>query len=187
MWAWPQYARVAAQFLPKPIALFSNVNPEYPGLVGMLAAAGRLDQAGVSSSKTFGDLEDGATLARLRPHLLAAGAANRRRGQTYAHIGGRSLGIETAVADPALWMETFGLDVDHIDQMELVCRAEADERLAASVQSNWPHAYSRLACPPEALVEGFHCNHIHGSTGDRIEEPRLWCPSREVRFDLLDS
>ena len=55
VWAWPQYARVAAQFCPQPIAMFSNVNPQYPGLVGMLANAGSLDQAGIRFTKTFGD------------------------------------------------------------------------------------------------------------------------------------
>ncbi|MBA2602759.1 MAG: fucose isomerase, partial [Acidobacteria bacterium] len=32
VWAWPQYARVAAQFCPKPVVMFSNINPQYPGL-----------------------------------------------------------------------------------------------------------------------------------------------------------
>jgi L-fucose isomerase len=53
-------------------------------------------------------------------------AFNRLKGMTYALIGGRSLGIDTAVADPALWMKQFGIDVDHIDQMELVRRAELE-------------------------------------------------------------
>jgi L-fucose isomerase len=47
VWAWPQFARVAAQFCPQPIAMFSNVNPQYPGLVAMLANSGSLDQAGI--------------------------------------------------------------------------------------------------------------------------------------------
>ena len=42
------------------------------------------------------------------------------------HVGGRSLSIDTAVADPALWMQKFGIDVDHVDQMELVRRAEIE-------------------------------------------------------------
>lgn len=126
VWAWPQFARVAAQFVPKPIVMFSNVNPQYPGLVGMLANAGSLDQVGIPFYKTFGDISDDAVLARVRSRLLAVAAANRLRGQTYCQIGGRSLGIDTAVADPALWMEKFGIDVDHIDQMELVRRSEAE-------------------------------------------------------------
>ena len=37
-------------------------------------------------------------------------------------IGGRSLGIDTTVIDPAQWMKQFGIDVDHVDQLELVRR-----------------------------------------------------------------
>jgi len=126
VWAWPQYARVAAQFLPQPILMFADINPQYPGLVGMLANAGSLDQVGIPFYKTFGNIADDAVLARVRSRILAISAANRLRGQTFGLFGGRSLGIDTAVADPALWMEQFGIDVDHVDQMELVRRAELE-------------------------------------------------------------
>ncbi|MBX3729535.1 MAG: L-fucose/L-arabinose isomerase family protein [Candidatus Sumerlaeia bacterium] len=128
VWAWPQYARVAAQFCPQPILMFSNVNPQYPGLVGMLANAGSLDQVGIPLYKTFGDIADDATYRQVRARILGIAAFNRLKGMTYAQIGGRSLGIDTAVADPALWMKQFGVDVDHIDQMELVRRAEIEMR-----------------------------------------------------------
>ena len=124
VWAWPQYSRVAAQFCPQPVLMFSNVNPQYPGLVGMLANSGSLDQVGIKFFKTFGDIQDSKTYQQLKSRILAISAFNRLRGMTYAQIGGRSLGIDTAVADPALWMKKFGIDVDHIDQMELVRRAE---------------------------------------------------------------
>jgi len=124
VWAWPQYTRVAAQFCPTPIVMFSGVNPQYPGLVGMLAAAGSLDQVGIAFHKTFGDLSNERVFGALRSRILAVAAHNRLRGRTFALIGGRSLGIDTAVADSALWMKLFGIDVDHVDQMELVRRAE---------------------------------------------------------------
>jgi L-fucose isomerase len=126
VWAWPQYARVAAQFCPQPIVMFSNVNPQYPGLVGMLANSGSLDQAGIPFTKSFGDIEDDAVLARLRAQIVAVAAARRLQGLTYCLIGGRSLGIDTTVIDPAQWMKQFGVDVDHVDQMELVRRAEIE-------------------------------------------------------------
>ncbi len=66
VWAWPQYARVAAQFCPQPIVMFSNVNPQYPGLVGMLANSGSLDQAGIPFTKSFGDIADDGVFGRLR-------------------------------------------------------------------------------------------------------------------------
>ena len=50
------------------------------------------------------------------------------RGLTYALIGGQWLGIDTTVIDPAQWMKQFGIDVDHVDQFELVRRAEPNGR-----------------------------------------------------------
>lgn len=126
VWAWPQYARVAAQFCPQPIVMFSNVNPQYPGLVGMLANSGSLDQAGIPFVKSFGDIADEAVFSRLRSQIVAIAAARRLRGLTYCLIGGRSLGIDTTVIDPAQWMKQFGVDVDHVDQFELVRRADAE-------------------------------------------------------------
>ncbi|MCR4317931.1 MAG: fucose isomerase [Planctomycetes bacterium] len=126
VWAWPQYSRVAAQFLPQPIVMFSNVNPRYPGLVGMLAASGSLDQVGIKFSKTFGDISDSATFETLASQIRGIGAARRLRGETYCLFGGRSLGIDTTVIDPALWMKQFGIDVDHVDQFEVTRRAEIE-------------------------------------------------------------
>jgi len=126
VWAWPQYSRVAAQFCPQPILMFASLNPRYPGLVGMLANSGSLDQAGIRFSKTFGDISDPAVKGRLKSQILATAAAHRLRGLTYALIGGRSLGIDTTVVDPAQWMKQFGIDVDHVDQFELVRRAERE-------------------------------------------------------------
>jgi len=126
VWAWPQYSRMAAQFVPQPIVMFSNVNPEYPGLVGMLAAAGSLDQVGAKFYKTFGDIADDAVYSQVKGRLRAIVAVKGLRGTTYGLFGGRSLGIDTTVIDPAQWMKQFGIDVDHVDQMELVRRAEQE-------------------------------------------------------------
>ena len=46
VWAFPHFTMRAAQELPGPLPLFSNLDPQYPGMVGMLAAAGALDQIG---------------------------------------------------------------------------------------------------------------------------------------------
>lgn len=126
VWAWPQFSRVAAQFCPQPILLFANFNPQYPGLVGMLANAGSLDQVGIKFYKTFGDINDDKTWQQVKSRILAISALNRLKGKTFALIGGRSLGIDTAVADPALWMKKFGIDVDHVDQFELIRRAQIE-------------------------------------------------------------
>ncbi len=153
VWAWPQYARVAGQFCPQPIAMFASVNPQYPGLVGMLANAGSLDQAGIRFTKTFGDLDDPEVYRALLSRVRAVSAARRLRGLTYALIGGRSLGIDTTVIDPAQWMSEFGIDVDHIDQFELVRRAEKELATGTRVE------------PALAYLEA-HLGKIHWTAAD---------------------
>ena len=134
VWAWPGFARVAAQFCPKPIIMYANVNPGYPAMVGMLANAGSLDQIGIPFFKIFGELSDSGVYKQLKAALLGASAFNRMKGLTYVNVGGRSLSIDTAIADPALWMEKFGIDVDHVDQMELVRRAELELKKGTRVE-----------------------------------------------------
>jgi L-fucose isomerase len=46
VWAFPHFTVLAAQQTTGPLALFSNLDPRYPGMVGMLAAGGALDQLG---------------------------------------------------------------------------------------------------------------------------------------------
>ncbi|RMH57042.1 MAG: fucose isomerase [Candidatus Hydrogenedentota bacterium] len=135
VWAWPQYARLAAQFLPQPVILFSNVNPEKPGLVAMLAHAGSLDQVGISFCKLFGDIMQNEVLEAVNRKINAIAAKTRLRGKTFALIGGRSLGIDTTVSDPALWMKLFGIDVDHVDQFEVYRRAEEECRKGERVNA----------------------------------------------------
>jgi len=145
VWAWPGFARVAAQFCPKPIILYANLNPGFPAMVGMLANAGSLDQVGIPFHKIFGDLKDPKIYQRLRECILGVSTYSRLKGLTYVNVGGRSLSIDTAVSDPALWMEKFGIDVDHVDQMELVRRAEIELKNRDKVQkaSQYLQKYAR--------------------------------------------
>ncbi len=126
VWAWPGFARMAAQFCPQPIILFANYFLDRPGLVGMMANSGSLDQIGIPFLKLYGDIDDADILSKLKSYIMGVSAFNRLKGLTYVQVGGRSLSIDTAVADPALWMKQFGIDVDHVGQMELVRRAEIE-------------------------------------------------------------
>ena len=139
VWAWPGFARMAAQFCPKPLVLYADLNPGFPAMVGMLANAGSLDQTGIPFYKIFGELANKEIYGRLKAAILGVSAFNRLKGLSYVHVGGRSLSIDTAVADPALWMEKFGIDVDHVDQMELVRRAELE--LASPAKVNKAYDY----------------------------------------------
>ena len=112
VWAFPHFSMLAANETPGPLLLFSNINPEQPGMVGMLAAAGWLDQIGRTYGRAFGDISDPAVLARVEAHAGAAGAARSLRGSTFGRIGGRPLGMYTGVSNPDRGMEKCGVGAE---------------------------------------------------------------------------
>jgi len=124
VWSFPHFSIIAAQFAPKPFLLFGNINPQYPGMVGLLAAAGALDQIGVPHGRIFGDIRDPEVLRKVLAFIRAASAINRLKGETFGLFGGRPMGMYTAVANLDQWMREFGIDVEHIDQWEIVRGAE---------------------------------------------------------------
>src|SRR5262245_59276272 len=124
IWAFPHFTSIATEFAPGPFLCFSNINPQYPGLVAMLAAAGSLNQIGVFHSRVSGDIEDKGTFDRVMQFVRAARAVSRLKGETYGVFGGRSMGMYTATVNPAQWRRTFGIDIEHIDQWEIVRLSE---------------------------------------------------------------
>jgi L-fucose isomerase len=123
VWAFPHFTMLAARETPGPLLLFSNVDPQYPGMVGMLAAGGALDQIGRVHGRAWGEIDDAAVLGRIDSAARAGSAVQALRGSTFGRIGGRPMGMYTAVSNPDQWMRQFGIDVEEIDQYELVRRA----------------------------------------------------------------
>ncbi|MHB8312148.1 MAG: L-fucose/L-arabinose isomerase family protein [Candidatus Dormibacteria bacterium] len=137
VWAFPNFAVLAATQTPGPILLFSNISPQYPGMVGMLAAAGALDQTGRRYGRAWGDITAPAVMARVASWIAAGSAQTGLRGRTFGRIGGRPMGMYTAVSDPAQWMAKFGIDVEEIDQWEVVRRAALVSPERARVGRLW--------------------------------------------------
>ncbi len=137
VWAFPHFTVLAASQLPGPLLLFSNISPQYPGMVGMLAAAGALDQIGRRHGRAWGDISDPEVMGRVRAWIGAGSALARLRGSTFGRFGGRPMGMYTATADPAQWMRQFGVDVEEIDQLEIVRRAELVDPGRARAGREW--------------------------------------------------
>ena len=72
VWAFPHFSLLFASQGDGPLALFSNIDPQYPGMVGMLAAGGGFDQIGVRHSRTWGDPADPAVVGQLSQLATAA-------------------------------------------------------------------------------------------------------------------
>src|ERR1700730_14304401 len=89
VWVFPNLPALASRFAPGPLLLFSNIDPQYPGLVGMLASAGALNQVGTAYARAYGDINDDAIYAKICSFVRAAGAVSSLRGQTFGLFGGR--------------------------------------------------------------------------------------------------
>lgn len=142
VWAFPHFSAHAARATAGPLLLFSNIDPTYPGMVGMLAAAGTLDQLGRRHERLWGDAEDPSVAARLDALARAAHALRSLEGSTFGRIGGRSMGMYTAVGRTDEWMSHFGIDVEEVDQWEVVRRSELVAASRARAGREWLEKYS---------------------------------------------
>lgn len=137
VWCFPHLTLIATEFAPGPYLMFSNINPRFPGMVGMLAAAGGMDQVGRHHARVQGDLADSKVFEKVQKFLRAAVAVSRLKGETFGLYGGRPMGMYTAVANADQWKRDFGIDVEHIDQYEIVRRSELIEKARVEHAFDW--------------------------------------------------
>lgn len=137
VWSFPHLTLIATEFAPGPYLMFSNINPAYAGMVGMLAAAGGMDQVGRHHHRVHGDIGDERVFANVQKFLRAAVAVSRLKGENFGLYGGRSMGMYTAVADADQWKREFGIDVEHIDEYEIIRRSDLVPKDKVEHAFNW--------------------------------------------------
>ncbi|OLF10045.1 fucose isomerase [Actinophytocola xinjiangensis] len=153
VWAFPHFTMLAAGQLTGPLVLVANTDPVQPGMVGMLAAGGALDQIGRTHTRLWGDPDDSALITRIGVLAAAASAVTSLRGQTFGRIGGRPMGMYTAVANADQWQRTFGVDVEEIDQWEIVRRAEAADPKEKVRARQWLERHATVHYDGDKLTE----------------------------------
>ncbi len=141
VFAFPNYTAIAARLLHVPIAACAPVDGTLPGLGGLQAAVNMIRQSGGSCEKFYGDPEEDEHAARIVSFVRAAHASVRLQGQVYGLIGGRSIGIGSGVAPQDAWMRQFGVDVDHVDELELVRRADQVDGARLDAACAWLAAH----------------------------------------------
>jgi L-fucose isomerase len=124
VFSFPNFSAIAAKNGQGPFLLAANLNPDWPGMVAMLAAGGALHHLGINHFRAAGDIREPDVLQKYLTFCKCAYVATGLNGQKYGMIGGRSLGMYSAVVSMQDWQEKFGVDVDHIDQSEIVRLAE---------------------------------------------------------------
>lgn len=189
VWAFPHFTVLAARETTGPLLLFSSLDPQYPGMVGMLAAGGALDQLGMVHARAWGDSADPAVLERVEQLARAGAAVRRLRGSTFGRIGGRPMGMYTAVASADQWMAEFGVDVEEIDQYELVRRADLVDPARARQGRTWLEEraagvhYDGEQLTPELLERQVRAYH---AMRELIDEHRLDFCGIKAQPELTD-
>lgn len=137
VWAFPHFSVLAADATPGPLLLLSNIDPQFPGMVGLLAAGGSLDRLGRVHARLWGDVDDDDLLERITVQARAAAVVTGLRGMVFGRIGGRSMGMYTALNEATVWMRRFGIDVEEIDQWEIVRRSELQDPARVKAGREW--------------------------------------------------
>lgn len=137
VWAFPHFTMLVQGATPGALLLLSNIDPVQPGMVGMLAAGGALDQIGRTHTRLWGDPADPDLIEKIGVQAAAAAAVSSLRGSTFGRFGGRPMGMNTAVANTDQWQRIFGVDVEEIDQWEIVRRAELADAAEVSKARAW--------------------------------------------------
>ena len=113
------------------------------GCVGLFGAAGALAQIGQEHKRIRLDYAEDQYEKELVPIIRAASAKMRLKGSVFGHFGGRSIGIDTATFDPMGWRKQFGIDTEHIDQVEIIRLAEQMDPERVEKLRLWIEAHAK--------------------------------------------
>jgi L-fucose isomerase len=136
-WTYSNTAVMASLRADVPVVVWASSKLATFGIVGGSIVRGALEEVGVKNFILYGDVDDPATLAKLRHYCLGIAGATKLRGMIYGEGGGRSMGMYTARIDPSEWMSRFGIDVDAFDQVDVIRRAEKYPRAEAEKFLGW--------------------------------------------------
>ena len=124
VFAFPNFSAIAAKNGKGPFMLVAPLNPDWPGMVSLLAAGGALHHLGIDHFRATGDVRTPEVMDKILMFCRTARVVSRLNGQKYGMIGGRSLGMYSATVSMQDWQDQFGVDIEHIDQSEIVRLAE---------------------------------------------------------------
>lgn len=137
VFAFPNFSAIAAKNGKGPFLLAANLNPDWPGMVAMLAAGGALHHLGIEHYRVAGDVKDKDVLSKILTFAKCAKVVSSLNGQKYGLVGGRSLGMYSATISMQDWQDKFGIDVDHVDQSEIVRLAETIPQAQVDKAYQW--------------------------------------------------
>ena len=136
-WTSPNLVVFGVQSMDLPTIVLGNRDAATHGNVGFFGTCGALDQIGFSHRRVRTDYDNESLGSLVMPYIRAAQVKSKLRGSVFGYFGGRSIGIDTAQFDPMQWRKKFGVDAEHIDQLEIVRRAEQIDPERVKTMREW--------------------------------------------------
>ena len=136
-WTSPNLAVYGVQRMNLPTIVLGNRDPATHGNVGFFGTSGALAQIGYLHKRVRIDYDSPDLGAKMMPYIRAAQVKSQLQGSVFGYFGGRSIGIDTAQFDPMQWRKKFGVDAEHIDQVEIVRRAEEMDPARVKKMREW--------------------------------------------------
>lgn len=124
VWSSPDLLVSSANYINRPLIVLGNMRADSSSLVAVLASCGSFDQIGIEHIRIVGDLNDEKIKQKIISVAKASYAISHIKGQTFGYIGGCPLGMYTTAADASQWQHIFGVEIKHLEQSEIICRAE---------------------------------------------------------------
>ncbi len=189
VFAFPNFAMIVASLVTAPCLAIAPVNGKLPGLGGLQAATNAIRQVGLKCDKVWGNIDEHTTLDKVMSFLRAAHAVTQLKGQVYGLIGGRSIGMASGAVNPDAWMRIFGVDADHVDQSEILRRAEHVDPARVEAALSWLAQnvraihYDGDKLTPESLKMQIRC---YMATKELIEERHFDFVGVKCHYDLSE-
>ncbi len=117
-WSYASYGVSAARVAQEkntPIIIWGT-----SALSGITALKGALDEVGLFYKLVIGNPEELDTLNKVLSFIKASYVFKSLKNITLGIFGGRSMGMFTTSIDIAQYNKIFGIDIEHIDELEIV-------------------------------------------------------------------
>jgi len=142
-WTSPNLVVHGVQRMAMYTVILGNRDAATHGSVGLFGASGALKQIGFDHRTVRIDYEDPGLEKRLLPVFRAGMVKARLAGSVFGYFGGRSIGIDTSQFDALQWRKKFGVDAEHIDQLEIVRIAGIIDQARIEKMRNWMEANAK--------------------------------------------
>lgn len=137
-----------------PVVIWADAGAGTCGLVGGAIARGGMDEFGFHANLVYGPFDDAATREKCRIYLDAACAVSSMKGEKLGLGGGTCMGMVTAVCDPNVVRDKFGVEIETFEQMEIIARAEKIDDGEAEKFYKWiEESFGGIVTTKEAMMK----------------------------------